>query len=62
MLAHKAFWNYPAKPRNNATISEMIFVPNEVPDGIYFLNIQIASLGSDASPSKPVIYAINSLV
>ena len=62
MLAHKAFWNYPAKPRNNATISEMIFVPNELPDGIYFLNIQIASLGTDASPSKPVIYAIKSMV
>lgn len=62
MLAHKAFWQYPENPRINATISEMIFVPNEVPDGIYFLNIQIASLGSDASPSKPVIYAIKSLV
>jgi arylformamidase len=61
MLAHKAFWNYPSNPRNTATISEMIFVPNEIGDGIYFLNIQIASLCSDASPSKPVIYAMNLL-
>ncbi|MCG9880955.1 MAG: cyclase family protein [Bacteroidia bacterium] len=62
MLAHKAFWNYPENPRMQATISEMIFVPNEVPDGIYLLNIQIASFGSDASPSKPVIYAMQELV
>jgi kynurenine formamidase len=58
MLAHKAFWQYPANPRMEATISEMIFVPNEMNDGIYFLNLQIASLETDASPSKPVLYQL----
>ena len=61
MLAHKAFWNYTQEPRIFATISEMVFVPNEVPDGIYFLNLQIASLETDASPSKPVIYNMKEL-
>ncbi|MDZ4669180.1 MAG: cyclase family protein [bacterium] len=58
MAAHKAFWQYPEQPRMAATITEMAFVPNEVPDGIYFLNLQIASFESDASPSKPVLYAL----
>ncbi|OYU97444.1 MAG: metal-dependent hydrolase [Bacteroidetes bacterium B1(2017)] len=59
MAAHKAFWCYPEKPRINATISEMVFVENSIADGIYFLNIQIASLETDASPSKPVLYGMD---
>jgi arylformamidase len=59
LSAHHAFWNYPAQPRLNATITEMVFVHNTIPDGFYLLNIQIASLETDASPSKPVLYAIN---
>jgi kynurenine formamidase len=61
MLAHKAFWQFPENPRWDATISEMVFVPNEVADGNYFLNLQIASIGSDASPSKPVIYPLKAI-
>ncbi|MCT4581692.1 MAG: cyclase family protein [Flavobacteriales bacterium] len=56
LLAHKAFWKYPNKTRLGATITEMIYVPNTVADGAYFLNLQIASFENDASPSKPVLY------
>lgn len=56
--AHKAFWNYPENPEHHSTITEMIFVPNEVEDGEYLLNLQITSLENDASPSKPVLYEI----
>jgi arylformamidase len=58
LLAHHAFWRYPAQPRCGATITELIFVPDEVADGLYLLNIQITSLEMDASPSKPVLYAL----
>lgn len=64
LLAHKAFWNVTdvnhlnADARLNCTITEMIFVPNEVLDGNYVLNLQIASFENDASPSKPVLYSI----
>jgi kynurenine formamidase len=64
LAAHKAFWNVTdvnhlnKDARLNCTITEMIFVPNEVPDGNYMLNLQIASFENDASPSKPVLYAI----
>ena len=60
LLAHHAFWKYPAQPRHEATITELIFVPDEVPDGLYLLNIQITSLELDASPSKPVLYRLTS--
>ena len=58
LLAHHAFWQYPARPRRAATITELIFVPDEVEDGLYLLNIQITSLELDASPSKPVLYRL----
>ncbi|GIZ07282.1 cyclase family protein [Flavobacterium sp. UMI-01] len=63
LLAHKAFWNVKdihhlnADARLDCTITEMIFVPNEIQDGSYLLNLQIASFENDASPSKPVLYA-----
>lgn len=56
LLAHHAFWNYPNSTRKNATITELIYVPNEITDGKYLLNLQIASFENDASPSKPVLY------
>lgn len=58
LSAHKAFWNYPENPDKVKTITELIFVDNEVSDGLYLLNIQTISLDIDASPSKPVIYRL----
>lgn len=66
LLSHKAFWNVQdvhqlnADARHDCTITEMIFVSNSVTDGSYWLNLQIASFENDASPSKPVLYKIQS--
>lgn len=61
LLAHRAFWKYPEAVRMHCTITEMIFVPNEVKDGLYLLNLQTASFDLDVSPSKPVIYKASQL-
>lgn len=58
LLAHHAFWNTQGALRLDATITEMIFVPNAVDDGCYFLNLQIAPFENDATPSKPILYKI----
>ena len=58
LLFHKAFWQFPHHIRKEATISELIFVPSDVADGAYLLNLQIASFELDASPSKPVLYCL----
>lgn len=58
LLAHKAFWNYPKNTRFEATITELVYVPAKVEDGLYFLNLQPASFENDAAPSKPVLYKI----
>jgi arylformamidase len=58
LLAHHSFWNYPEQPRLDMTITEMIYVSDEIADGKYLLNIQITSMESDASPSKPILYKL----
>ncbi len=67
LLAHKAFWNIKnvknvnEDARFEATITELIYVSNEIEDGSYLLNLQIASFENDASPSKPVLYKTESV-
>ena len=62
LVAHKAFWNVKdvnnlnPDARLNCTITEMIYVNDEVQDGNYILNLQIASFENDASPSKPILF------
>lgn len=58
LLSHNAFWNTNGKLRLDATITELIFVPNNVEDGSYLLNIQIAPFENDATPSKPILYKL----
>lgn len=58
LLAHKAFWNYPNHDRLHCTITEFIFVPSELRDGLYFLNLQTAPFENDATPSRPVLHHI----
>lgn len=67
LLAHKAFWNVMniqnlnEDARLDATITELIYVADEIIDGMFMLNLQIASFVNDATPSKPVLYKISDL-
>lgn len=56
--AHKAFWYAGNKARPGSTITEMIYVDNNIKDDVYLLQLQIASFEIDVSPSKPVLYAL----
>ena len=63
LSTHHIFWEVPqgshqVNPNNCSakTITEMVFVPDEVEDGNYLLNLQIAPFMSDAAPSRPQIY------
>lgn len=56
--SHNAFWNTSGRIRYGATITELIYVPNDVKDGEYFLNLQVAPIDNDASPSRPILYQV----
>ncbi len=58
LAAHHAFWDYPNTTDLQRTITEMIFVPNEVRDGDFILELQLPRFMNDAAPSRPVLYAL----
>jgi arylformamidase len=60
---HRIFWNVEQgscsitpQTKVNNTVTEMIYVPDDIADGIYLLNLQIAPFVSDASPSRPILF------
>ena len=62
---HRIFWNVePGSYEINEssflhnTITELIYVPEEITDGSYLLNLQIAAFMADAAPSRPVLFKI----
>lgn len=65
LTAHHLFWNVPEHEHVatkeswlQKTITEMITVDAKLPDGFYLLNLQCGPLVSDASPSRPVLYPV----
>ena len=66
LTAHRIFFGLPpgssalaAATRPEATITELAFVPDEVRDGAYLLELQVPALGGDAVPSRPLVYPLS---
>jgi arylformamidase len=58
---HHRFWNVPNLPDLTRTITELIFVENTIVDGEYILDLQVAPIENDASPSRPILYQIKTV-
>ena len=64
---HHLFWNVPEGTHNvtettwqHKTITEMIFVSDDLPDGLYLLDLQIPSFtDTDAAPSRPIVFPLH---
>lgn len=63
---HRIFWSVEEgsfetseKSKINNTITELIYVSNEIQDGVYLLNLQIAPFAADAAPSRPVLFRLS---
>jgi kynurenine formamidase len=56
LAAHHLFWNVPVEPNFQKTITELIYVPNEIADGTYVLNLQVSNFANDAAPSRPMLF------
>lgn len=59
---HRIFWGVAAGKTQAApspkTITELIYVPDGIADGLYLLNLQAAAFMSDAAPSRPILYEV----
>jgi len=65
---HRIFWHVKpgethvdVKNPSKKTITEMIFVEDDIKDGIYLLNLQMAAFVGDASPSRPLLYPLKEI-
>jgi arylformamidase len=65
LTAHRIFFGLPPKrvelaavTRRDATITELAFIPDEVADGAYLLELQVPALRGDAVPSRPLLYRL----
>jgi arylformamidase len=65
LTAHRLFWGIPPgstraedAQRPNATITELAYMENAAPDGLYVLNLQVAPFDADAAPSRPILYPL----
>jgi hypothetical protein len=68
LAGHRKFWGLApgataaaTAERPEATITELIYVPEEVPDGRYALSLQIAPFRLDAAPSRPLLFPLETL-
>ncbi|NBB88732.1 MAG: cyclase family protein [Bacteroidetes bacterium] len=59
LAAHKSFFNFSKKERTERTLSELIFIPDDLKDGNYLLQLTALRLNLDASPSRVVVYELN---
>lgn len=58
LSAHKAFFGPESSPRENATITEMLVIPENFEEGLYLIDIQILNIEMDASPSRVMVYPL----
>ena len=65
---HRIFWNIEpgcvdiaGHHNTNRTITEMIYVPDKINDGLYGLNLQVPALNLDAVPSNPTLLEIEAI-
>ncbi len=58
---HRIFWGAGEDARGEinsksmGTITELAFIEDNIPDGFYFLNIQLPHFVCDAAPSRPIL-------
>jgi kynurenine formamidase len=61
---HRTWWGLDATVPEDDTdasmrsVTEMIYVPSRIRDGLYWLHIELSPLVSDATPSRPVLYPL----
>lgn len=65
LSTHHIYWDMdpgsrdPSAEGSGRTITEFIFVPDGLQDGICLLNLQIAPFQADAAPSRPLVFSIS---
>lgn len=60
---HHIFWgveqgSHQVSEPSRKTITELIYVPDDLKDGLYALHLSVSNILSDAAPSRPILYRL----
>ena len=65
LASHHLFWDVPLgekslkdKAPSSRTITELAYIPPELKDGFYVINLQVSNFALNAAPSRPVLYPV----
>jgi len=68
LAAHRAYWGLPPgvldahqARRGRSLVTELAYVPDTAPDGLYLLDLQVPAFATDAAPSRPVLYPVQEI-
>ena len=68
LAAHRAYWGLPRgavdaaqASRGRALVTELAYIPESAPDGLYLLDLQVPAFAADAAPSRPVLYPLQAM-
>jgi len=68
LWVHRMFWGIeqgsrtaPPQGLPERSITEMIYVPDEVADGLFLLDLHIAPFAVEAAPSRPILYPLRTV-
>jgi len=61
---HRSWWGMdgsaapPGIEAGRRSVTEMVFVPDALADGLYWMHLELSPLVGDATPSRPVLYPL----
>lgn len=60
---HHLYWgvqqgSHAVSAPSSKTITELVYVPDEIGDGAYLLDLRVGNIRSDAAPSTPTLYRL----
>lgn len=65
LSAHHIFFGLPpgardakSADRSHCSVTELVYVPDVVPDGYYLLDLQLPPFMTDAAPSRPLLFQV----
>ena len=61
MVAWLKITSYFSSGGNSNTLTELVYISDEIIDGDYYLNLQIMPIENDAAPSRPILFKIKYL-
>ncbi len=57
LAAHKNWFTVAGEVPADRTVTELVYVPDTVADGLYVLSMQVPSIETDAVPSRIILYS-----